>query len=99
MTFIIDNSPIIIPAICHIILIYKFVGERIDLYYDNKTFKPIELTLDPYHIVDTYIQYKPQPKLTLFADVKNVFNENYVDAIGYTTKGINFNVGVKIELK
>ena len=80
-------------------LIYKFVGERIDLYYDNKTFKPIELTLDPYHIVDTYIQYKPQPKLTLFADVKNVFNENYVDAIGYTTKGINFNVGVKIELK
>ena len=80
-------------------LIYKFVGERTDLYYNNKTFKPIELTLDPYHIVDTYIQCKPQPKLTLFADVKNVFNENYVDAIGYTTKGINFNVGVKVELK
>lgn len=80
-------------------LIYKFVGERTDLYHDNKTFKPIELILDPYHIVDTYIQYKPQPKLTLFADVKNIFDENYVDAIGYSTKGINFNAGVKIEVK
>lgn len=79
-------------------LIYKFVGERNDVYYDD-TFRSINQTLGAYHIVDTYVQYKPQAKVTLFADIKNIFSENYIDAVGYTTKGVNFNVGVQIAFK
>ena len=77
-------------------LIYKHTGDRIDRYYDGKTFKTVQADLGSFNVVDVYIQYKPTSKLTLFSDVKNILNEDYIEFAGYQTKGLNFNAGFRL---
>lgn len=80
-------------------LIYKHTGERVDRYFDGSSFKTVEANLDSFNLLDVYIQYKPLNKLTLFSDVKNVLDENYIEYSGYTTRGINFNAGFRLDIK
>ncbi len=80
-------------------VIYKYTGDRKDRYFDNSTFLTVDADMASYHMVDLYAQYKPARKLTLFADVKNLLDENYIDFSGYTTKGLNFSTGFKIDFQ
>lgn len=79
-------------------LIYKFTGERKDRYFDSSTFATVDTNMDSYHLLDLYTQYKPTRKLMLFADVKNLLDQDYVDFSGYNSKGLNFNAGFKLEI-
>lgn len=74
---------------------YKLVGTRIDKIWSD----PNDIILPSYDLVDLYVQYQPKTTLTLFADIKNVFNKDYIDVVGYTTKGFNLNAGVKLEFR
>ncbi|WP_276346708.1 TonB-dependent receptor [Daejeonella sp. JGW-45] len=78
-------------------VIYKYTGDRKDRYFDNSTFLTVDADMASYNMVDLYAQYKPVGRLTLFADIKNLLDENYIDFSGYTTKGLNFNAGFKID--
>ncbi len=80
-------------------LTYKYTGDRKDRYFDNSTFLTVDADMDSYNMVDLYAQYKPAGRLTLFADVKNLLDENYIDFSGYTTKGLNFNAGFRIDFQ
>lgn len=80
-------------------LIYKFTGDRRDRYYDGKTFKTVEAELGSFNVLDVYAQYKVSTRLSLFTDVKNLLDENYVEFAGYQTKGINFNAGFKLDIR
>ena len=77
-------------------LIFKHTGDRTDRYYDGKTFKTVQAELGSFNMVDAYIQYKPTSKLTLFSDIKNILNEDYIEFAGYQTKGLNFNAGFRL---
>jgi len=85
------NANFIILKNLDLNLIYKWTDKRYNSMYDY----PTPIGLHSYHIFDTYVQYKPLKNLTLFADVKNVFDTDYVEFYGYQTKGINFNTGLK----
>ncbi len=80
-------------------LIGKFTDKRKDRYFDSSTFKTIEADLDSYTMLDLYAQFKPANRLALFTDVKNILDKQYVDFSGYTTKGINFNAGFRLEFQ
>lgn len=80
-------------------LIYKHTGDRTDRYFDGKTFKTVVADLGSFNMVDAYIQYKPSTKLTLFTDVKNLLNEDYIEFAGYQTKGLNFNAGFRLGIQ
>ncbi len=80
-------------------LIYKWVGSRKDSYYDGFLNQTVNAQLSAYNLLDLYIQYQPTSKVNLFADVKNLLNVDYVDFAGYTTKRINFNLGLKVDFK
>lgn len=80
-------------------LLYKHTGDRTDRYFDGKTFKTVEADLGSFNMVDAYIQYKPSTKLTLFTDVKNLLNEDYIEFAGYQTKGLNFNAGFRFGIQ
>ena len=80
-------------------LIYKFMDQRKDRYFDNSTFKTVIADMDSYNMVDLYAQYKPAGRVTLFTDVKNILNEQYVDFSGYSTIGLNFNAGFKLDFR
>lgn len=76
-------------------LTYKWTGKRVDRYFRTTL---IDDVLAPFNMLDGYFQYKPVAKLALFADVKNILDEDYVEFSGYNTKGINFNAGFTLNL-
>lgn len=80
-------------------LIYKYTGDRKDRYFDSSTFKTVNADMDSYNMVDLYAQYKAAARLTLFTDVKNLLDEDYIDFSGYNTKGLNFNAGFRLDFR
>ncbi len=72
---------------------------RIDQYYDEATFSTLSTNLKKYSKVDAYLQFKATKGLTIFTDVKNVFDTDYNDFAGYTAKGINFNAGLSFAFR
>lgn len=63
-------------------------------YFDEwGTGKNIELSA--YSLLDFYASHTfSNNNVTLFLQVNNIFNKNYVETIGYTTKGSNFKIGL-----
>ena len=55
--------------------------------------------LKSYALVDLYFSQKLiNNTLKLFATITNVFNEDYLEIIGFTTKGRNVSLGLNISL-
>ncbi|MFG6685494.1 TonB-dependent receptor plug domain-containing protein [Mariniflexile sp. HNIBRBA6329] len=74
---------------------YQFVGERLDT--DFSTYQNAELK--SYSLIDLYFSQKLiNNKLKLFASVTNLLNEDYVEIIGFTTKGRNVSLGLHLAL-
>lgn len=75
---------------------YRYTGERLDT--DFNTFSNI--ALDPYLLLNAYVEHELLPKrLKVFVGVQNLFNVDYVEIIGYTTKGRNINAGLNLNLQ
>ena len=80
-------------------LSYQFNDERTDAVYNASTFQNDIINLKSYNIFDFYVSRKLiQNKVTLFANVTNILNENYEELFGYTTRGRNVNLGLNISL-
>ena len=74
---------------------YQFVGSRTDT--DFSTFQNVEL--DSFSLIDLYFSQKlVNNKVKLFASVTNLFNEDYFEILGYTTKGRNVSLGLNLSL-
>lgn len=74
---------------------YQYVGSRTDL--DFLTFENVEL--DSFSLIDLYFSHKlKKDKIKLFATVTNIFNEDYFEILGYTTKGRNVSLGLNLNL-
>ncbi|MCF7568553.1 TonB-dependent receptor [Sabulilitoribacter arenilitoris] len=74
---------------------YQFVGSRTDTNFS--TFANEELA--SFSLIDLYFSHKIiKNKVKLFASVTNLFNEDYFEILGYTTKGRNVNLGLNINL-
>ena len=53
------------------------------------------LEFDAYNLVDFYASHNLiKDRLSLFVNVNNIFNEEFVETIGYTTLGRNFKIGL-----
>ena len=72
----------------------QFTNTSERIYFDQwGTGENIEL--DAYSLVDFYGSYAiVKNTLTVFGQLNNIFNEEYVDVIGYSTKGRNFKIGL-----
>ncbi|MBD0825069.1 TonB-dependent receptor plug domain-containing protein [Aestuariibaculum marinum] len=74
---------------------YQFVDSRMDT--DFSTYQNVDL--DSFSLVDLYFSHKLlENRLKLFVGVTNLFNEDYIEVMGYTTKGRNVNLGLNINL-
>ena len=74
---------------------YLYTGERTDLYFDE-FFNASEIELDAYNLFDiTISQRLLKNHLFLHGSVYNLTDEDFVGVYGYTTRGRNFNLGVK----
>jgi len=71
---------------------YHFTGDR--TIFDFGSYS--EMELDSYGLADLYIQRRYlAEKLLAYAALNNVFDKDFVGVYGFTTKGRNFNIGLK----
>jgi len=74
---------------------YAFNGERPDT--DFGTF--MDMDLPSFSLVDFYISHEIMPKkVKLFLNATNIFNAEFVEVIGFNTRGRNINLGINISL-
>jgi vitamin B12 transporter len=80
-------------------LSYQFTDDRTDSFYNGLTYMNEEVNLKSYNLLDFYIsQNILENKMKLFANVTNIFNEDYQELYGYSTKGRNVNIGFSLTL-
>jgi vitamin B12 transporter len=55
-------------------------------------------TLQKYNLLDFNTNYKlAEGTVTLLGSVTNLLNESYYDILGFSTRGRNFKVGVRLQ--
>jgi vitamin B12 transporter len=80
-------------------LSYQYNDDREDVVFNNTTFENDSVTLDSYGLLDFYISHKiANNKMTLFANVTNIFNEDYQELFGFSTRGRGVNLGFNLNL-
>lgn len=77
---------------------YQYVDQRADRYYDSATFSSKNVVLSSYQLVHTNISFDILPnRLSVFGAVNNLFNEDFVEVSGFTTRGRNFKLGLNLQ--
>lgn len=80
-------------------LSYQYNDEREDSVYNSTTFMNDIVNLESYGLLDFYISHKIlNNKMTLFANVTNIFNEEYQELFGFATRGRGINLGFNLNL-
>lgn len=78
---------------------YQYFNARNDAFYNGTTFTVDTIQLDSYQLLNALAKYELiQNRLTVFGTVTNIFNEEFVENAGYSTRGRNFKLGVNIVL-
>lgn len=71
-------------------LSYRYVDETTD--FGN-------VSLDAYNLVDFFINHSLlDGKVTFYGSITNIFNENFQEIVGFTTRGRNYSLGLNIKL-
>lgn len=76
----------------------EYNGERTDLFFNpDNNFASEEITLKAYTLVNLYAEYKLLDRqVTLFGDVKNLFNSDFTEVYGFNTMGTAVKGGARI---
>jgi vitamin B12 transporter len=78
---------------------YQYNDARDDAFFNSTTFESETVTLKSFSIFDFYISHKVvNNRLTLFANMNNILNEDYEELFGYSTRGRNINIGFNLSL-
>lgn len=78
---------------------YQYFNARNDAFYNGTTFTVDTIQLGSYQLLNALAKYELiQNRLTVFGTVTNIFNEEFVENVGYSTRGRNFKLGVNIVL-
>ncbi|MCP9236644.1 TonB-dependent siderophore receptor [Lewinella sp. JB7] len=77
----------------------SYTGERQDLIFDEN-FAPLRPTLEPYALVNVYTEYRfgGARGLTVFGEVQNLTDSDFVEVSGFSTVGIVPRLGVAYDL-
>ena len=79
-------------------LTYRNIGDRLAKYYDSTTFSTVETTLPKYNLLDLNANYKLlEGTVTVFGAVTNLLDEDYEDILGFSTRGRNYKLGLRLQ--
>jgi vitamin B12 transporter len=74
---------------------WQYTDQRNDAFFDGNTFKSVQTVLGAYRLINSTIQYKLIPnRLNVFANVTNATNEEFVENVGFSTRGRNIRFGL-----
>ena len=76
----------------------EYNGERSDLFFNpENNFAREDVALDAYTLVNLYAEYNlRQYGITIFGDVKNLFNTDFTEVYGFNTTGTAVKAGVRV---
>ena len=78
---------------------YQYIDGRKDVFFDGNTFGSTSVLLGSYQLVNTLVKYEVlKNRFSVFATVTNLLNEDFVENIGYATRGRNFRLGLNFNL-
>ncbi|MBT8181037.1 MAG: TonB-dependent receptor [Eudoraea sp.] len=76
-------------------LTYSFIGKRLDTDFNTSD----DEVLDPFSTFGIYLSHEVMSnKLKFFLNLENVFNTNFTEVIGFTTRGRNLRLGLSLKL-
>jgi len=77
----------------------EYNGERNDLYFNPANgFAAEDVKLDPYLLVNMYADYSLfNERMSLFIDIKNLFDSDFTEVYGYNTIGTTIQAGVTVD--
>ncbi|MCX2678526.1 TonB-dependent receptor [Galbibacter sp. EGI 63066] len=73
---------------------YQYTGKRLDT--DFSTFENVEL--ESFSLLNFTVNHRLCDNLNVFLNVDNIFNEEYTEVLGYTTRGRNARIGFRLNL-
>jgi vitamin B12 transporter len=77
---------------------YQYVDIRNDAFYDGNTYEIVAVQLGSYQLINTLIKYELiQNRLSIFGNVTNILNSDFIENIGYSTRGRNFKIGMNLK--
>lgn len=74
----------------------KNFGRRNDAYFDPNTFTTVPVQLDAFRLLDVYAEKRFNEKVTLFAEARNLLNQDYYEVYGYAVQRLNVTVGISV---
>lgn len=71
----------------------RVAGERLEPIYAS-----VPVVLDNYYTLNLYFEYRVKSNVRLFADFKNITDQDYFEILGYNTRGFNVLGGIRVSL-
>ena len=78
---------------------YQYLDARQDAFFDGNTFAVVPAKLGSYQLLNALVKYElVKNRLSIFGSATNILNKDFVENIGYSTRGRNFKLGLNINL-
>ena len=74
----------------------RWVDKRTDLYFNPNSFATEPVVLAAFYNVDAYASYQATRNMRLFADLRNITNQDYQELYGYNSRRFNFMAGINL---
>ena len=75
---------------------FRWVDKTTDQFYNSATFSTEMKELKSYHNFDFYASYQAHSSVKVFADLRNITNQQYFEVYGYNSRKFNFMAGVLV---
>lgn len=77
---------------------YQYVDARNDVFYDGNNYEIVAIKLGSYQLLNALVKYELiQNRLSVFGNVTNILNSDFIENIGYSTRGRNFKIGMNLK--
>ncbi len=75
---------------------FRWVDKAFDQYFNSNTFSTELKELKSYHNLDLHVSYMAHTSVKIFADLRNITNQQYAETYGYNSRKFNFMAGVAV---
>jgi vitamin B12 transporter len=78
---------------------YQYVDDRKDTFYDGNLYEIVPAKLGSYQLLNALVKFEViSNRLSVFGNVTNIFNQDFIENSGYSTRGRNFKIGLNLKL-
>ena len=77
----------------HLSVFQRIAGQRFEPIFERAPVK-----LDPYATTDLFAEYQIGKRIRIYGAIKNMWNEQYQEVLGFATRGRNYLMGIRLKL-